>query len=142
MGPLMSRRSSTASYRKTRVDHASETAEDYVEAIDDLIEQEGQCRVTTLARRLGISHVTVSRTLTRLAAEGLVETQPYRPIVLTKEGHELAAWARQRHELVLNFLKALGVPDEVAIPDAEGMEHHCSPKTLSAMKRFLKETRS
>ncbi len=138
----MTRRSSIDSYRKTRVDHASETAEDYVEAIDELIEQEGQCRVTTLARRLGISHVTVSRTLSRLASEDLVETEPYRPIVLTKKGHALAAWARQRHELVLNFLKALGVPENVAIPDAEGMEHHCSPKTLSAMKRFLKEVRS
>ena len=135
----MTRRSSIDSYQKTRVDHASETAEDYVEAIDDLIEQEGQCRVTTLARRLGISHVTVSRTLGRLVSEGLVSTEPYRPIELTEEGHALAAWARQRHELVLSFLRALGVPDEVAIPDAEGIEHHCSPATLKAMKHFLEE---
>ena len=135
----MAERTSTANYRKTRHDHASETAEDYVEAIHDLIESDGLCRVTTLANRLGVSHVTVSRTVSRLCAEGLVETAPYRPIELTARGRTIAKWSRERHELVLGFLRRLGVPAADAGHDAEGIEHHCSPATLKAMKRFLKE---
>ncbi len=124
-------------YRKTRHDHASETAEDYVEAIQGLIEGEGSCRVMDLARRLGISHVTVVRTVQRLKAEGLVETAPYRPIELTAKGRRLARWSKERHELVQSFLLALGVSPTVAADDAEGIEHHCSPATLKAMKTYL-----
>ena len=132
----MSTRSSTASYLKTRHDHALETAEDYVEAVTDLIDELGVCRVTSLARRMGVSHVTASRIVTRLASEGLLETAPYRPIELTPEGQRLAKRARRRHEIVLRFLQAIGVPDEDARRDAEGIEHHCSPTTLRAMEHF------
>jgi len=137
----MAPRHSTARYHKTRHDHASETAEDYVEAIHDLVEEEGYCRVTTLATRLGVSHVTVSRTVARLCNEGLATTAPYQPISLTERGRELAEWSRRRHQLVQSFLLRIGVPESDAGKDAEGIEHHCSPATLKAMKRFLKEHR-
>ena len=132
----MSTRSTTASYQKTRHDHAQETAEDYVEAVNDLIAEQGTCRVTSLARRMGVSHVTASRIVSRLASEGLVRTAPYQPIELTQEGLRLARRAPKRHETVLQFLHALGVPAEDARRDAEGIEHHCSPATLRAMQRF------
>lgn len=132
----MSTRSSTASYLKTRHDHALETAEDYVEAVTDLIDEVGVCRVTNLARRMGVSHVTASRIVSRLATEGLLETAPYRPIELTPEGRRLARRARRRHETVLSFLRALGVPEDDARRDAEGIEHHCSATTLRAMEHF------
>jgi DtxR family manganese transport transcriptional regulator len=133
--------SSTASYKKAKRDHANETAEDYVEAIDDLIDETSSCRVTALSRRMGVSHVTTSRILSRLASEGLVETTPYRPVALTNEGRRLARHARQRHKTVLEFLLALGVPSESAARDAEGIEHHCSTVTLRAMERHTKGTR-
>jgi DtxR family manganese transport transcriptional regulator len=38
---------------------------------------------------------------------------------------------------VLSFLRAIGVPDDVAARDAEGLEHHASPATLAAMGRFV-----
>jgi Mn-dependent DtxR family transcriptional regulator len=39
---------------------------------------------------------------------------------------------------VVGFLKALGVPDEAAHSDAEGIEHHVSGETLAAFERFLR----
>ncbi len=53
-------------FRRSRRDHALETAQDYVEAIADLTVAQGEARVTDLARRLGVTHVTVNRTLVRL----------------------------------------------------------------------------
>jgi DtxR family transcriptional regulator, manganese transport regulator len=122
---------------KVRSDHAMETAEDYVEAVSDIVHRTGECRVKDLADHMGVSHVTVTRIVQRLQDEGLVETEPYRPVRLTGAGERLAAASRQRHETVLAFLLALGVPDEDARRDTEGIEHHVGEATLTAMRRFI-----
>lgn len=123
----------TTSFRRTRNDHASETAEDYVEGIHDVIQRQGKCRVVDLATLFGVSHVTVTKIVSRLQKEGYVDTQPYAPITLTEDGQKLADEARQRHEIVLDFLRAIGVSEQQAALDAEGIEHHVSPETLRCM---------
>lgn len=123
---------------RTRQDHAQELAQDYVELIADLIDTTGEARVVDLARRLGVTHVTVNRAIHRLQRAGLVMSEPYRAIFLTEAGHRLAKESRARHELVVRFLTALGVPPSVAESDAEGVEHHVSRETLSAMLRYIK----
>lgn len=128
----------SARFSQTRHHHANETAEDYVEAIDEILGRSGECRVLDLARHFDVSHVTVSRIVKRLQEEGLLVTQPYRPITLTAKGTRLAGRVKQRHEVVLEFLIAIGVDRPTAEVDSEGIEHHVSPKTLAAMKRFLK----
>ena len=122
--------------RHTRRENAMETAQDYAEAIADLAAIHGEARAVDLARRLGISHVTVIRTVARLQRDGYVSTRPYRSIFLTDKGLRLAEESRRRHETVLAFLQALGVPDAIAQIDAEGIEHHVSPETLAAFKRY------
>jgi DtxR family manganese transport transcriptional regulator len=122
---------------QTRRKHSTETAEDYVEAIAELSASRGAARGVDLARRLGVSHVTVIRTIARLQRHGYVSTQPYRSIVLTARGAQLAEESRRRHALVVAFLKSLGVSERVAQTDAEGLEHHASPETLAAFKRHL-----
>ena len=124
-------------FAKTRTDHASETAEDYVEAIEDILSMKQTCRVKDLAERMEVSHVTVTRILQRLAAEGLVAKEPYGPVSLTPAGGRLARSSRRRHELLLEFLLALGVPEADAVRDTEGMEHHVSESTLKCMQRYL-----
>jgi DtxR family manganese transport transcriptional regulator len=124
-------------HRQTRRAHALELAEDYVEAIADLIDSDGEARVVDLARCLGVTHVTVIRTVSRLAKDGLVSTRPYRSIFLTEGGRALAERVRHRHEIVLRFLRAIGVDEETARADAEGIEHHVSARTLAAFERFV-----
>ena len=123
-------------HRRTRRDHASETAEDYVEAIDEVIGSRGECRVSDLADRFAVSHVTVTRTVGRLVRDGLAETARGRPVTLTPVGSRLAEACRERHETVLRFLRALGVSETTAQLDAEGIEHHVSTETLAAMRRL------
>ena len=126
------------SLQQTRREHASEIAEDYVEAIADLAATQGEARVVDLARRLGVTHVTVNRTLARLQRDGYVSTQPYRAIFLTPAGLKLAAACQQRHTTVVSFLRSLGISEKTAELDAEGIEHHVSPETLTAFQRQLK----
>jgi DtxR family manganese transport transcriptional regulator len=126
--------------RRSRRDRAVETAQDYVEAIADLSASLGEARVVDLARRLGVTHVTVNRTLSRLQQAGYVNTQPYRAIFLTDAGRKLAKECKQRHETVAAFLRTLGVSEKIAELDAEGIEHHVSPETLAAFERQLRKT--
>lgn len=127
------------SLQQTRREHASETAEDYVEAIADLTASLGEARVVDLARRLGVTHVTVNRTLARLQQAGYVTARPYRGIFLTDEGRQLAAACQQRHTTVIAFLRSLGISEHAAEIDAEGIEHHVSPETLAAFERHLRK---
>jgi len=128
-----------ASFRQTRRAHSQEIAEDYVELIAELIETEGEARTVEIAQRLGVSHPTVGKTLVRLQREGLITRRPYRAVFLTDTGRELAEHARRRHQLVEDFLKAIGVSEERARIDAEGIEHHVSNETLAAFERLLQQ---
>jgi DtxR family manganese transport transcriptional regulator len=130
-----------ANLRRSRRDHASEIAQDYAEAIADLSATMGEARVTDLARRLGVTHVTVNRTLGRLQRAGYVNTKPYRAIFLTEQGRNLAAASKRRHETVVAFLRSLGIPRRAAEMDAEGIEHHVSRDTLAAFEAALKNAR-
>ena len=126
---------------QTRRENANEVAEDYVEAIADLAAEMGEARVVDLARRLGVSHVTVNRTVARLQRAGLVRSKPYRAIFLTQTGRELAAACKSRHQTVEEFLRSLGISERVAERDAEGLEHHVSPETLAAFRRAVQKGR-
>lgn len=125
-------------HRRTRNDHKSETAEDYVEAIDEICAQTGSCRIKDLAARFAVTHVTVNRIVDRLQKEGWLCTEPYQPIFLTPKGKRLAAKCRRRHEIVFQFLLALGIDEATAAIDAEGIEHHVSGKTLIRFQEFAK----
>ncbi|HWB20136.1 MAG TPA: manganese-binding transcriptional regulator MntR [Phycisphaerales bacterium] len=129
-----------AAYRKVRNDHSTETAEDYVEAVSDIVHRKGLCRVKDLADHMGVSHVTVTRIVSRLQERGLIETEPYKPIRLTSEGAMLAARSRTRHETVLAFLRAIGVPEDDARRDTEGIEHHVGQATLARMAEFAERS--
>ena len=124
-------------FSRTRQDHAQETAEDYVEAIDQNTQENGVCRSADLARLFGVSHVTVNKTVARLKKAGFVAAEPYGPLTLTRKGEKLAELSRRRHKVVLALLIALGVSEAQARLDAEGIEHHVSRETLEAFQRLL-----
>ena len=127
----------SVAFRRIRADHQSELAEDYVELIADLIDERGEARGTDIALRLGVANATVVKTLKRLQEGGLVTQQPYRAIFLTPEGWKMADNGRRKHKIVEGFLRALGVGEETAKIDSEGIEHHVSDETLKAMARFV-----
>ena len=126
-------------HRQTRAALQTAVAEDYVELIADLIESTGEARATDIARRLGVTHASVTKTVARLQQGGLVTTQPYRAIFLTEEGRRIAETSKRRHEIVVAFLLAIGVGEEAARADAEGLEHHVSAETLAAFERMVRE---
>ncbi|TCD13345.1 manganese-binding transcriptional regulator MntR [Oricola cellulosilytica] len=124
-------------FATVRQAHESEMAEDYVELIAELIETRGEARPVDIAERLGVKAPTVTKNITRLRNVGLVRREPYRAIFLTDEGQALAEACRRRHRIVVAFLRSLGIDEETAERDAEGIEHHVSDATLAAFKRKI-----
>ena len=130
-----------AAFRRMRDARSSEVAEDYVELVGDLIAETGSARLTDLADCLGVAPATAAKALQRLQRDGLVETRPYRSITLTPAGEAIAEASRERHRIVHEFLIALGVSEETAEGDTEGIEHHVSPETLTLFEAMTKRLR-
>ena len=124
-------------FASVRQAHESEMAEDYVELIAELIEARGEARPVDIAERLGVKPPTVTKNISRLKAAGLVRREPYRSIFLTGDGRALADACRRRHRIIVAFLRSLGIDENTAERDAEGIEHHVSEATLAAFERSL-----
>ena len=129
----------SAAFLRTRADHAIEILEDYAEAIAQITKENGKCRVMDLARYFGVSHVSVIQVLQRLKANGFIENEARKPILLTADGYALARKCTKRHGIVRSFLLKIGVSEKTAMIDSEGLEHHISAETLECMKNFIAE---
>ncbi len=119
----------------------SAAVEDYLERILDLINSKGYARVVDIATSLRISQASVTNMVQRLDAEGLLKYEKYRGLALTTAGETLARNITRRHQLLTDFLKLLGLDDQVIYHDVEGMEHHISPSTLRAIEVLTKQLR-
>ena len=134
-------------FTSVRNKKASQTAgtstavEDYLERILELINSKGYARVIDIAASLRISQASVTNMVQRLDAEGLLKYERYRGLILTPAGQKLARRIAQRHKLLTEFLRLLGVEDRVIDQDVEGMEHHISPPTLRAIAALTKQLR-
>ena len=117
---------------------SSTAVEDYLERILELINTKGYARVVDIARSLSISQASVTNMVQRLDSEGLLKYEKYRGLVLTTAGETLARNITRRHQLLTDFLKLLGLPDDVIFHDVEGMEHHISPPTLRAIENLTR----
>ena len=120
---------------------SSTAVEDYLERILELINSKGYARVVDIAAALKISQASVTNMVQRLDAEGLLKYEKYRGLVLTTAGETLARTIMQRHQLLTDFLRTLGITEEEIYHDVEGMEHYISPQTLQAIEALLSELR-
>lgn len=125
--------------KKKSVHHgfASEAEQDYLEAIHELIETRGYAKVVEIAERLKLKGPSVTRMVQKLSRDGFLKYEKYRGIIMTEKGRATATDMKHRHQLLRAFLMGLGVDEKTADADAEGMEHHVSPKTLKCLANWL-----
>jgi DtxR family manganese transport transcriptional regulator len=113
--------------------------EDYLEVLHELELVEGRAKPARIAESLVVARPSVTKMLQRLDEEGLVEYKRYHGAVLTREGRLAAESLRERHSLLVRFLIVLGVDEETAHIDTEGIEHHFHEKTLDALRRLVEK---
>ena len=126
------------SFKKVRNAHKTENTEDYLELIADLLNQNGEARIVDIAEKLDIAQSTANKTIKRLVKQNFIKKEPYRSIFLTLKGQLIANNSKKRHKIVFKFLKNLGLDNNTASVDSEGIEHHVSEKTLIKMEKFNK----
>ncbi len=113
------------------------SVEDYLEVISELMEDRGYARAVEISKYLGVKSPSVTSMLQRLHRIGLVVYERYRGITLTRKGEHLARSVRQRHLTITHFLRILGVGEDIANSDAEGIEHHVHKVTINRITRFV-----
>jgi len=112
--------------------------EDYLERIYELVEEKGYARVSDIASSLDVQPSSVTRMLQRLDDQEFLVYEKYRGLVLTAKGQELGRRIKERHQLLEDFLRLLGVNEEDVQRDVEGIEHHLSPSTVTAIEHLVR----
>jgi len=115
----------------------SESTEDHLERIQELIEQKGYARVADLAASLRLSTSAVSNTVRRLARRGYVNYERYRGFTLTSAGRQVAQHVRARHKTLTEFLDLVGLNAATVEREVEGIEHHLRPETLTVLSQLV-----
>ena len=116
------------------VDVPSQSAEDYLERILELVQETGQARVGDIANSLNVRQASVTNMVKKLCDLGYVDHEKYkRGLVLTKKGREVALKIQRRHETLSSFFSMLELDEETQKLDIEGIEHHLSQGTVKAL---------
>jgi Mn-dependent DtxR family transcriptional regulator len=111
--------------------------EDYMEVISELIELKGYANTLDISRYMNVSAPSVTKMLQRLDENGYLVYEKYRGINLTAKGNSVANTIRQKHGILLEFFKMLGIGHAIANKDAEGIEHHLNAKTIKQLRKFI-----
>jgi len=120
----------------------SQSAEDYLERIHELIEEKGYARVVDIASSLKVKEASVTSMVQKLDEAGYLKYEKYRGLIMTDKGREVARKIRNRHETLSRFFSIFGVDAESQKQDIEGIEHHLSQDTvelLSDLAKFFKD---
>ncbi|MDD5070134.1 MAG: metal-dependent transcriptional regulator [Candidatus Omnitrophica bacterium] len=112
--------------------------EDYLEVIGQLLEDDGQARVSQISKKLGVSKPTVSETLGKLKKLNLIKKSPYSQVELTERGREIAIQTQSKHDVLIAFLKdVLAVNQQIAESEACRIEHNLSRQTVEKLTKFI-----
>src|SRR5688572_11868881 len=111
----------------------SQSAEDYLERIHELIEEKGYARVVDIASSLKVKQASVTSMVQKLGELGYLKYEKYRGLVLTEEGLNIAKTIQRRHAAMARFFSLLGLSTQIQKRDIEGIEHHLSPETLNVL---------
>ena len=111
----------------------SQSAEDYLERIHELIESKGNAHVADIAQSLNVGQPSVTSMVQKLADEGYLRYEKYRSLTLTDAGRAVAERIRDRHVVLASFFTLFGLDDDTQARDIEGIEHHLSSDTLNTL---------
>lgn len=114
-----------------------ESGEDYLEAILILSKKQESVRATDICNYFGYARASVSVVLKHFREEGYVSVDGNNRITLTDKGLEIAQNMYNRHQIITEIFRSLGVPEDIAEKDACRVEHYISTETFNALKRHF-----
>jgi DtxR family manganese transport transcriptional regulator len=130
--------------REGKEEHRIDTTdamEDYLEVIYELIQKKGYATTVDIADYLHVSSPSVTKMVKRLDKMGYLVYEKYRGLQLTSDGISVAKNIHKRHDLLVEFLKMIGIDEDIANRDAEGIEHHLHSQTIEKLEEFIKNAK-
>ncbi len=116
----------------------SESLEDYLETILELQTNNTVARSKDIAEKLDIKRGSVTGMLKKLAAQELINYEPYGYVTLTSKGEKIAKEIESRHIVLKDFLfRLVGVDEDTADQTACRMEHAMNAATFKKFKTFI-----
>jgi DtxR family Mn-dependent transcriptional regulator len=117
---------------------ASTTEENYLKALYNLSNNQGEVSISDLAHSLKVSMPTANSMVKSLQKSDLVIYEKYKPVTLTAKGQKEAALIIRKHRLTEMFLvKKMGFGWEEVHEVAEQIEHIHAPKFFERMDEML-----
>jgi Mn-dependent DtxR family transcriptional regulator len=111
--------------------------EDYLENIYKLIETKGYARVSDIAEALEVHPSSVTKMVQKLDQNQYLVYEKYRGLVLTPKGKKIGKRLVDRHQLLEQFLRLIGVQEENIYTDVEGIEHHLSWESITCIENLV-----
>lgn len=117
---------------------ASTTEENYLKALYNLSNSQGEVNISELAQSLNVSMPTANSMVKSLQKSNWVLYEKYKPVTLTPSGQKTAALIIRKHRLTEMFLvKKMGFGWEEVHEVAEQIEHIHAPKFFERMDEML-----
>lgn len=116
-----------------------ESAEDYLEMILVLERKKGKVHAIDIAREMNFSKPSVSIAMKKLQEEDLITINKHHEIELTESGREIAERIYDRHVVISEILKKIGVEETTAVKEACRIEHVISQDSFEKIKGKLQE---
>ena len=114
----------------------SESQEMYLKTILLLRLGNQTSRSVDVANELGYSKASVSRAVSLLKGEKIIEVVEGGEIVFTNKGKEKALSVLERYKVLVKILKKLGLDDEEADEEACKLEHVIGDELYAKLKEF------
>ena len=112
--------------------------ENYLKTIYKMEEKGKPVTVTSLSQSFSVSKSTVSNMIKKLVVMKLIDTQPYRPIILTSMGRERATEIIHKHRLIeLYLVKKMNFDLDEVHEIAEEVEHIKNTKFFRRIQEIL-----
>ena len=118
--------------------HLQESGEMYLETILILSRKSQFVRSIDISEYMNFSKPSVSRAIGLLKEGGYITVDGSGYISLTDAGAEITGKIYERHNVLTEFLKEIGVGDETAAADACKIEHNICDETFEALKKHMK----
>ncbi|MDF2157640.1 metal-dependent transcriptional regulator [Algoriphagus sp. CAU 1675] len=117
---------------------ASTTEENYLKALFNLANPQGEVNISELAHQMQVSMPTVNSMVKNLQKQGWVIYEKYKPVLLTPEGKKTAALVIRKHRLTEMFLVTkMGFGWEEVHEIAEQVEHIHAQKLFERMDEMM-----
>lgn len=118
----------------------SKSSEEYLKTMYVLKKQNGNIRVTDIAKKMNCTKPSVNKAIYNLKGNGLLNYESYGTIELTEEGENLAKKILEAYDIVYLFLKeVLNLEDEEAKQEAEKIKTTITDNTINKLAKYVHE---